>query len=248
MLPQIWLLAVPLFGILVVFGLVYFTPSIVQNLGYTASRAQLMTVPPFAVAFVIAMISAWVSDRYHCRGLVLVISSLMSVIGFAMFLGSARHSVQYGSLFFSIPGAYMTAPTLSTWPANNATPHTCRATAIVIGFILTNFGGILATWLLGSLSPPPRYTGATLTLLIFSVLIVVFSAFDWWYLWDQNRKKRATRQTLTRSHEDPTLFSAFDWWYLWDQNRKKRSTGQTLTKSHEDPTLGDKSAWFEHNL
>ena len=29
-----------------------FTPSIVQGLGYTASRAQLMSVPPFAVAFV----------------------------------------------------------------------------------------------------------------------------------------------------------------------------------------------------
>jgi hypothetical protein len=29
-----------------------FTPSIVQGLGYTASRAQLMTVPPFGAAFV----------------------------------------------------------------------------------------------------------------------------------------------------------------------------------------------------
>lgn len=29
-----------------------FSPSIVQGLGYTATRAQLMTVPPFAVSFV----------------------------------------------------------------------------------------------------------------------------------------------------------------------------------------------------
>jgi len=29
-----------------------FTPSIVQTLGYTAARAQLMSVPPFSVAFV----------------------------------------------------------------------------------------------------------------------------------------------------------------------------------------------------
>jgi hypothetical protein len=70
-------------------------------------------------------------------------------------LGSAKHNVQYGSLFFSIPGIYIVAPTLTTWLANNATPHTRRATAIAITFILTNSGGILATWLLGSLSPPP---------------------------------------------------------------------------------------------
>lgn len=29
-----------------------FTPSIVQGLGYTAAKAQLFSVPPFAVAFV----------------------------------------------------------------------------------------------------------------------------------------------------------------------------------------------------
>ncbi|KXN86821.1 hypothetical protein AN958_09557 [Leucoagaricus sp. SymC.cos] len=212
MLPQIWLLVVPLFcDGTVLYGLAYFTPSIVQSLGYTASDAQLMTVPPFAVAFVTATISAWISDRYHCRGLIMVISSLMCVIGFAMFLGSKRHSVQYGSLFFSIPGTYIVAPTISTWLANNATPHTRRASAIAIGFILTNSGGILATWLLGSLSPPPRYTKATITLLVFSIMMAVFSALNWWYLWDQNRKKRAIRQTMTRSQEDPRLGDKSAW-------------------------------------
>lgn len=29
-----------------------FSPSIVQELGFTAARAQLLSVPPFAVAFV----------------------------------------------------------------------------------------------------------------------------------------------------------------------------------------------------
>jgi len=33
------------------FSIAYFTPSIVQSLGYTNSRAQLMSVPPFVVAF-----------------------------------------------------------------------------------------------------------------------------------------------------------------------------------------------------
>ena len=33
------------------FSIAYFTPSIVQSLGYTSSRAQLMSVPPFVVSF-----------------------------------------------------------------------------------------------------------------------------------------------------------------------------------------------------
>lgn len=122
-----------------------------------------------------------------------------------------KHHVQYGSLFFSIPGTYILAPTLSTWLANNAAPHTRRATAIAIGFILTNSGGILATWLLGSLSPAPRYTKATITLLIFSIIMVFFSGINWWYLWDQNKKKRATRAMMSRSQEDPSLGDKSAW-------------------------------------
>lgn len=111
----------------------------------------------------------------------------------------------------SIPGTYMVAPTLCTWLANNAAPYTRRATAIAIGFILTNSGGILATWLLGSLSPPPRYTKATIVLLVFSVIMVVFSALNLGYLWDQNKKKRAVREKMLRSDEDPMLGDRSAW-------------------------------------
>jgi hypothetical protein len=63
--------------------------------------------------------------------------------------------------------------------------------AIAIGFIMTNSGGILATWLLGSLSPPPCYTKATKTLLIFSILMGLFSALNIVYLRRENKKKGA---------------------------------------------------------
>lgn len=119
--------------------------------------------------------------------------------------------MQYGSLFLSIPGTYLAAPTLSTWSANNAAPHTRRATAIAIGFIMTNSGGILATWLLGSLSPAPRYTKATVVLLIFSIIMVVVSLMNTYYLWDQNKKKRLIRERMTRSEEKPGLGDRSAW-------------------------------------
>lgn len=133
-------------------------------------------------------------------------------------IASPKHDVQYASLFFSIPGTYLAAPTLSTWSANNAAPHARRASAIAIGFVATNSGGILATWLLGSLSPGPRYTVATRTLLAFSVLMFVVSGVNWAYLWDQNRRKRLSRERLAGRRED------------------------------EKQGLGDKSAWFEYML
>ncbi|KAF9000861.1 major facilitator superfamily domain-containing protein [Cyathus striatus] len=211
-LPQVWMLAIIFFfDGCVLYGLAYFAPSIVQGLGFSPTRAQLMSVPPFAAAFALSMVGAYVSDKYRCRGYVCMFSSMLCVIGFAMFLGSAKHHVQYGSLFLSIPGTYVLAPSLCTWSANNAAPHTRRATAIAIGFIMTNSGGILATWLLGSLSPAPKYTKATITLLIFSVLMVIVSGMNTYYLWDQNKKKKEIRARISRHEEEPGLGDKSAW-------------------------------------
>ncbi|KAF9473919.1 MFS general substrate transporter [Pholiota conissans] len=211
-LPQVWMLAVLFFFAgTILYGMAFFTPSIVQTLGYTSKRAQLMSVPPFAAAFFLTMVGAYISDRYRCRGLVSIFSCILCVIGFAMFLKSKNHRIQYASLFFSIPGTYLSAPTLSTWSANNAAPHTRRGTAIAIGFIMTNSGGILATWLLGALSPAPSYTLATRILLAFSVLMVAISALNIWYLWDQNKKKAEIRKTTTIDQESPGLGDRSAW-------------------------------------
>jgi hypothetical protein len=119
--------------------------------------------------------------------------------------------MRYGSLFLSITGVYCSAPALITWNANNAAPYTRRATAIAMGFIMTNSGGILATWLLGSLSAPPLYRKATITLLIFSILIILVAGANTHYLWSQNKKKAQIRATKMRSEENLVLGDKSAW-------------------------------------
>ncbi|KAL1713440.1 major facilitator superfamily domain-containing protein [Schizophyllum commune] len=211
-LPQVWFTAlVYFFDGVILYGLAYFAPSIVQGLGYAGADAQLMTVPPFAAAFVFSLVCAFVSDHYRCRGYITIISSILCVIGFSMFLSSPHQSIQYGSLFLSISGTYTVAPTVSAWGANNVFPHTRRATAIAIGFIMSNSGGILATWLLGSLSAAPRYHSATVTMLIMSVLMIVFTGLNLGYLWSQNKKKAQIRATSTQVEERPGLGDRSAW-------------------------------------
>ncbi|KAF7315002.1 MFS domain-containing protein [Mycena indigotica] len=199
------------FSGVVLYSLAYFVPPLIQSLGYTAARAQLMSVPPFSVAFVLTMISAYISDRYQSRGWITVFCAVLCVAGFGTWLGSTDHHVQYGSLFLSVPGVYLGAPALSTWNANNSAPHTRRAAAIAFGFIMTNAGGILATWLLGSLSAPPRYIKATQILLAFSVLIGAFAIFNIIYLSHQNKLKAEKRKTMSKSEEEPGLGDKSAW-------------------------------------
>ncbi|KAH0578144.1 hypothetical protein H2248_004107 [Termitomyces sp. 'cryptogamus'] len=211
-LPHVWMMGVVLFfsGVFV-YGLAYLTPTIIADLGYSSVNAQLFSVPPFAAAFVVSIIASYISDRYGARGFVSIFATILAMIGFAMYLGSPSVHVKYGSLFFSITGAYISLPTLSTWMANNTAPHIRRATAVAFASSMSNFGGILVTWMFGTLSSPPLYTTATITLFIFSVLSVVITAGTIAYFSFQNRIIAAIRATATREDERPGLGDRSAW-------------------------------------
>jgi hypothetical protein len=54
------------FGISAPFSsLSLFTPAITSGLGYTSLNAQLMTVPPWAVAYVVTTVVAWSADHFN---------------------------------------------------------------------------------------------------------------------------------------------------------------------------------------
>lgn len=69
--------------------------------------------------------------------------------------------------------------------ANNLAPFYRRVTGITMGFISTNSGGILSTWLFPK---PPFYKG-TDVLLGLSASIVVFALLNMAYLGNENRKR-----------------------------------------------------------
>ncbi|KAG6843993.1 hypothetical protein H0H87_010884 [Tephrocybe sp. NHM501043] len=75
---------------------------------------------------------------------------------------------------------------------------------------MTNSGGILATWLLGTLSPAPLYRKATITLLIFSVLGMIITGMNILFLKAQNRKK-AEIAHMSREDEKPGLGDRSAW-------------------------------------
>lgn len=53
-------------GVLYAFSL--FIPTIIKNLGYTSTRAQLLTVPPYAVAAVVTVVVGYIADKTQKRG------------------------------------------------------------------------------------------------------------------------------------------------------------------------------------
>ncbi|CAA7259243.1 unnamed protein product [Cyclocybe aegerita] len=211
--PQFWFLGfVYFFNGTMLYSLAYFTPSIVQALGYTPIRTQLMTVGPYGAAFVLTNVASVIADRYQCRGFVAIFSSLCCLAGFAIYKTSTDKATLYGSLFLTIGGINCSSPALAAWVANNFAPHVRRATAIAALSMITNSGGILSTWLMASWSKPPRYTSATIVFLVFAAMMGIFTAFNLAYLYYANKAKALQRESTTQSEESPDLGDKSAWY------------------------------------
>jgi MFS family permease len=206
---HVLMLCVILFGSGVcLFGLAYFTPSIVQSLGYSKTHTQLMTVPPFACAFVVTMASSYLADRYKRRGLTAIGALTLALIGAAVMIRARTFASRYAALVFLVTGVYASAPSLISWVPNNSAGHVRRATAIAMGFVSTNSGGIVSTWIYPRSNAPYYPVGARVNLsmillqLVGCVLLILL-------LRRRNQEKETAPQRLFQGLEDKTLEEQF---------------------------------------
>lgn len=139
-----------------------FLPTIIKSLGYTATVAQLFTVPPNMCAFFVVLITAGFSDRFKMRGPFMIGGCLVAIIGYAMLLGSKHSGVRYGGTFFVACGVFQGSPMVCAcpgfkisllmfdevmgWLSNNTSPHFVRATATGFQVAFANCAAFVATF------------------------------------------------------------------------------------------------------
>jgi hypothetical protein len=123
-----------------------FLPSIIAGLGYKRITAQLFTVPPNFLAFLVVLIASWISDRIKMRGPLMAVGLLLAAIGYIMQLAAKTAAVRYGGTFFVAAGIFPCSPLVLAWLSNNLAPHYVKATGL--GFIVAfgNCGAFVATW------------------------------------------------------------------------------------------------------
>lgn len=85
-------------------------------------RTQLLSVPPWACAFGVAMTLAIFSDRIGHRFIFTLVPSAMALAGFViLFHVHDRPNLQYGALFLAASGTYSSMPAIVCWFATNRT-------------------------------------------------------------------------------------------------------------------------------
>lgn len=157
------------FGISTPFSsLSLFTPSITAGLGYKNLEAQLMTVPPYAVACkhpllvenqysqslnattdVVTILVSWSADHFNARALH---SAVFATIGAAGFMASAllpanAYAHRYGCLIVASSGAFSCIPPLLGWLSSNLHSTAAVGLAIALNVSVGAPGQIAGVWI-----------------------------------------------------------------------------------------------------
>jgi len=164
---QVWLSASAYFAILSgIYSFGLFLPTIVNNLKFAhdPNQAQLWTVIPYAVAAVITVVVAIVSDRIALRGVIMLFTLPIAIIGYGVISTSTNAKVQYGMTFMMATGMYASVPCILSWNSNNSAGHYKRATTAALQLAIANCGGIVASWIYQKKEAPHFHRSHTIIL------------------------------------------------------------------------------------
>ncbi|KFY08685.1 hypothetical protein V492_06007 [Pseudogymnoascus sp. VKM F-4246] len=190
--PKCWLYGLAFHTLsLPLYTLSLFLPTIIKALGYTAAQAQLMSVPPYAVATVLTVLVAIASEKYKRRAPFIIASSTVAIIGYIILLSapSNKPGVSYVGTIFAAAGIYPATGIVLAWPANNVSGQTKRATANAMQISIGNLGAVLGTQLYRPSTNPRYYLGHGFAAgyLLANILVALTI---WAVLARENRRKQ----------------------------------------------------------
>ncbi|KAL7421740.1 hypothetical protein Q5752_003511 [Cryptotrichosporon argae] len=170
-----------------------FSPTIIASLGkFSTAQSLLLSVPPYVLAFITTMTTAFLSDKYRRRGVFNIFWSCIAIAGYIMLVCiPIKHTAAlYAAVFITTMSIAPLIGTTIAWTGNNFGSHYKKATAMGIVFSAGNTGGITSSQAYRT-TDSPRYIPGHATALAFSCLCLICSALLWFLLARENRRREA---------------------------------------------------------
>jgi len=199
---QVWLNVWVYWGIVApLYGISLFLPTIIKGLGYTSSTAQLLTVPIYITAAGLAILVAYISDKYGKRSPFILVCLCIMAVGFIMCIASGKPGVVYAGVFIAACALYPAFPGNITWLSNNLAGSTKRATGQALQICLGNLAGAMASNFYRAKDAPQYRLGHSLELgfICVGILAVLLLVFNY-----KRINKKRDRQMAEGAHNGYT--------------------------------------------
>ncbi|PGH20098.1 hypothetical protein AJ80_03666 [Polytolypa hystricis UAMH7299] len=171
---------------MVAYALGYFMPIILrENMGFSLAASQCLTAPPYVFAAIVMVGEAWVGDKYHIRGPILIFNACLAFIGLPIFAFAGPPGVRYFGIFLVTASCYPSIPTLLAYQANNVRGYWKRAFMSALGVGFTGVGGVAGTLVFRSQDSPSYRPGVYsclasngLQIILVTINIIAFRRYN----------------------------------------------------------------------
>lgn len=167
-----------------------FLPSIIKELGYTSSKAQLLSVPPYAAACILTILVGWHADAVGRRGLYNIFVSVLAMLGFSLLIASKSPALSYVATFLAAMGIYPCISNTITWVSNNIEGVYKRGTTLGIVIGWGNLNGIMGSNVYRARDAPHYRLGHAVVLGYLTVGLFGGSILNHLLLRRENEKRR----------------------------------------------------------
>lgn len=184
------------------YGMKFSMPQIIKDMGFSRSKAQLMTIPPYFIGAISAYVSSYFSDRFRWRMPFIVAGQAILVISFIiLFVLSDKAESNIGTCYFAVllacVGFYPINPGGNAWTAENLAGPTKKAQGLAFLAALGNIGGIIGSNIYID-SEAPRYPtgyGASFGFAGLGILCCLVLEYCYWRI---NKKRAAMSEDEIR--------------------------------------------------
>ncbi|THZ88718.1 MFS general substrate transporter [Aureobasidium pullulans] len=179
---QIWVNIVVYWGyVCPLYGISLFLPTIIKELGYKTTTAQLLTVPIYVVASAITIAVAYAADRKRLRSPWILVGLCFQAIGFIMCISTSHPGVTYAGIFIAACALYQCQPSNITWLSNNLSGSYKRAVGMGIQISVGNLAGAMASNFYRS-TDAPRYIlghGLEIGFICMGIVALLIQVFNY---------------------------------------------------------------------
>lgn len=187
-----WLYATIYMGtVMPLYSFSLFLPTIIKGMGYSSTTANLLSVPPYAIAAIITIAIGWYADRTGRRGICNVGMSVFGIVGFTMLIATDIPGVQYAGTFLGAIGIYPCIANTISWASNNTEGVYKRG--VTLGFVIGwgNLNGVVASNIYRGKDQPRYFLGHGVVLAYMVLFLFGGSTAMKFGLSKENQKRRA---------------------------------------------------------
>jgi phosphatidylinositol 3,5-bisphosphate 5-phosphatase len=153
-------------------------------MGYSALASQALSAPPYLIAFVVVLLTSYLSDRLRTRSVFVMFSAILAALGYSMLCLSGIFHLsapyRYLGIYPATSGFFSAITIIITWTVNNQQSSEGKGTGMAILNIIGQLGPLVGVRLFPDTDAPYYVKGMSVCAGFMLGVGILAAGLRWW--------------------------------------------------------------------